>query len=347
MSLSSSGGASDSSPASPTLSPGEPPDRFSQATGSDAARYSGVRRVQAETRELGAELRGRADERALLDQLAEGVREGTSGVLVVRGEAGIGKTALLEYLVGVAGDCRVTRTVGVESEMELAYAGLHQFCGPMMGSLERLPGPQGEALEGAFGLRRGEAPDRFLVGLAVLGLLSEAAEEQPQLFLVDDVQWLDEVSAQTLAFVGRRLRRHPGRARRIVAETRGNPLALIELPRGLTPEQLAGGFGLPDSMPLASSLEQSFLQRLGSLTADTRRLLLVAAADPLGESTLLWGRCGTVRHWHRHGRRRRGDGARGVWIASSVSPSAGAFRGLPVRVRAGTPHRAPCACRRH
>jgi DNA-binding CsgD family transcriptional regulator/tetratricopeptide (TPR) repeat protein len=331
MRLSSGGGAPGSSPELPTSAPGERPDRVGQATRSDAARYSGVRPVEAEAREL----RGRADECALLDQLAAGVREGSSGVLVVRGEAGIGKTALLEYLVGVAGDCRVTRTVGVESEVELAYAGLHQFCGAMMGSLSRLPGPQAEALEVAFGLRRGEAPDRFLVGLAVLGLLSEAAEEQPQLFLVDDVQWLDEVSAQTLAFVGRRLLAErvalvfavrdrgdggalaglaelivPGLAEadaralletvvpgpvdervrdRIVAETRGNPLALIELPRGLTPEQLAGGFGLPVSMPLASNIEQSFLQRLGPLAANTRRLLLVAAADPLGDSTLLWG----------------------------------------------------------
>jgi DNA-binding CsgD family transcriptional regulator len=281
------------------------------------------------------ELRGRTHECAQLDELVEGVREGRSGVLVVRGEAGIGKTALLEYLVGVAGDCRMTRTVGVESEMELAYAGLHQFCGAMMGSLEVLPGPQGEALEVAFGLRRGQPPDRFLVGLAVLGLLSDAAEEQPQLFLVDDVQWLDQASAQTLAFVGRRLLAEraglvfavrdrgdggtldglpelmvrgllepdaralletviPGPVDeqvrdRILEETGGNPLALIELPRGLTPEQQAGGFGLPDSMPLASGVEQSFLQRLWGLPAETRRVLLVAAADPLGDSALLWG----------------------------------------------------------
>ena len=269
-----------------------------------------------------------------LDQLAASVREGRSGVLVVRGEAGIGKTALLEYLAGVAEDCRVVRTAGVESEMELAYAGLHQFCAPMMGALGLLPDPQREALEVAFGFRGGEAPDRFMVGLAVLGLLSEAAEEQPQVCLVDDAQWLDQVSAQTLAFVGRRLLAErvalvfamrdggdggvlaglpevilrglpepdarvlldtaiPGpldeRVRdRIVAETRGNPLALIELPRGLTPEQLAGGFGLPDSVPLASGIEQSFRQRLGVLPEETRRLLVAAAADPLGDVTLLW-----------------------------------------------------------
>jgi DNA-binding CsgD family transcriptional regulator len=324
-----------SSDGHPVISPVPRSRRFGQPTKLDDAERDGVRHLDLETRQPQTGLWGRREECALLDQLAERVREGRSGVLVVRGEAGIGKTALLDYLAGVAGDCRVTRTVGVESEMELAYAALHQLSGPMIGSLERLPGPQSEALEIAFGLRRGVAPDRFLVGLAVLGLLSEAAEEQPQLLLVDDVQWLDQLSAQTLAFVGRRLLAErvvlvfavrdrgdggalaglaelivnglpeadarallgtvvPGpvdeRVRgRIVAETRGNPLALIELPRGLTPEQLAGGFGLPDSMPLASNIEQSFLQRLGVLTANTRRLLLVAAADPLGDSTLLWG----------------------------------------------------------
>jgi hypothetical protein len=152
-----------------------------------------------------APLLGRTGERMLLDQLVVGAREGRSGVLVVRGEAGIGKTALLEYLAGESGVSRVVRVAGVESEMELAYAGLHQFWGGMTGALERLPGPQREALEVAFGLRGGEAPDRFLVGLAVLGLLSEAGDEEPQVCLVDDAQWLDEVSAQTLAFVGRRL----------------------------------------------------------------------------------------------------------------------------------------------
>jgi hypothetical protein len=208
--------------------------------------------------------------------------------------------------------------------MELAYAGLHQFCSGMMGALEQLPGPQREALEVAFGLRGGEAPDRFMVGLAVLGLVSEAADDEPLVCLVDDVQWLDQVSAQTLAFVGRRLLAErvalvfavrdggdggilaglpelivhglpeaDARALldtairglvdervtdRIVAETRGNPLALIELPRGLTPEQLAGGFGLPDAVPLASGIEQSFLQRLGGLAADTRRLLVVGCS---------------------------------------------------------------------
>jgi DNA-binding CsgD family transcriptional regulator len=277
---------------------------------------------------------GRQREQAELNQMLLDVRSGRSRVLVVRGEAGIGKTALLEYLAGLTGECRVVRTSGVESEMELAYAGLHQFCGSMLAALQRLPGPQREALEVAFGLRGGEAPDRLMVGLAVLGLVSEAADNEPLVCLVDDVQWLDQVSAQTLAFVGRRLLAErvalvfavrdgddggilaglpelivrglpeadaralldtaiPGpvdeRVReRIVAETGGNPLALLELPRGLTPAAAGGGFGLPDAVPLASGIEQSFLQRLEGLAADTRRLLLVAAADPVGDVTLLW-----------------------------------------------------------
>jgi DNA-binding CsgD family transcriptional regulator/tetratricopeptide (TPR) repeat protein len=264
-----------------------------------------------------------------------GVREGRSGVLIVRGEPGIGKTALLDYLADMAGDCRVVRTAGVESEMELAYAGLHQLHGRLIGGLEQLPGPQREALEVAFGLRAGDAPDRFMVGVAMLGLLSEAAEERPLVCLVDDAQWLDQVSAQALAFAGRRLLAEPvalvfavrdggaggilaglpelivrglpdadARALldaatpwpvddrvkdQIVAETRGNPLALIELPRGLTPEELAGGFGLPDSVTLTGGIEQRFLQRLEGLSPDARRLLLLAAADPVGDVALLWG----------------------------------------------------------
>jgi DNA-binding CsgD family transcriptional regulator len=318
----------------PVISPTAKARRFSQATEHDWASYAVRRRIDVEAARRGPRLWGRASECALLDRLAAGVRQGHSGVLVIRGEAGIGKTALLEYLAGVAGDSGLARTAGVESEMELAYAGLHQLCGGVMGGLERLPGPHREALEVAFGLRCGAPPDRFMVGLAVLGLLSEAADERPQVCLVDDVQWMDQVSAQTLAFVGRRLLAErvalvfavrdasdgailaglpelilhglanpdaralldnaiPGlvdeRVRdRIVAETRGNPLALIELPRGLTPEQLAGGFGLPDSVPLASGIEQSFTQRLGVLDADTRRLLLLAAADPVSDVTLLW-----------------------------------------------------------
>jgi hypothetical protein len=269
-----------------------------------------------------------------LDGVVTELRAGRSQVWVLRGEAGIGKTALLDYLAAQAADCHVVRTAGIESEMEFAYAGLHQFCLPLLRGLEGLPAPQRAALSVAFGLQSGAAPDRFMVGLAVLGLLSEAAEERPQVCLVDDAQWLDQVTAQTLGFVARRLMAErvamvfglrgggdatvlaglpevalgglaAGDARalldsvllgrvdeqvcdRIVAETRGNPLALIELPRGLTPAQLAGGFGLPDSIPLASGIERSFLQRLDTLAPEARLLLLTAAADPVGDVTLLW-----------------------------------------------------------
>ncbi|MCH6166265.1 AAA family ATPase [Pseudonocardia alaniniphila] len=281
-------------------------------------------------------LRGRRGECAALDRLVASVRAGRSQVLVLRGEAGVGKSALAEYLVESAAGCRIARAAGVESEMELAFAGLHQLCAPMMSRLDCLPGPQRDALAVAFGLSSSSAPDRFLVGLAVLSLLAEMAEEQPLVCVVDDAQWLDRVSAQTLAFVARRLQaervalvfavRGPthgpaedqlvglpelvvrglrdGDARalldsvvhgrldkrvkdRIVAETRGNPLALLELPRGLTPAELAGGFGLPDARPLESQIEQSFLRRIGSLPIATQRLLLAAAAEPVGDVPLL------------------------------------------------------------
>jgi hypothetical protein len=283
-----------------------------------------------------ATLRGRLSECRVLEGLVAEVWEGRSRVLVVRGEAGIGKTALLEYLAAAAAvsGCRVMWTAGIESDVELAYAGVHQFCGPVLGGRGQLPVPQRGALDVAFGLEVGAAPDRFMVGLAVLGLLADAAEQQPQVFLVDDAQWLDQVSAQTLAFVARRLLaervvmvfavRETGVApvlsglpelmvggladedaralldvvlqgpvdegvrERIVAETRGNPLALIELPHGLTPAQLAGGFGLPDTLSLAGGIERRFLERLRPLPGDTRRLLLAAAADPVGDATMLW-----------------------------------------------------------
>src|SRR5215467_10568796 len=230
----------------------------------------------------------RQRERQALDSLVQDLRSGRGWALVVRGEAGVGKSALLEYAAGAAPDMRAARAAGVESEMELAFAGLHQLCAPLLDRLEGLPGPQRDALGVAFGLRAGGAPDRFLVGLAVLTLLSDAAEDRPLLCLVDNAQWLDTASAQVLAFVARRLladpvgllfaARDPGeelggladlevrgvpdedarellrsvvRVRldeqvrdRIVAETQGNPLALLELPRGLSPAQLAGGFGL-------------------------------------------------------------------------------------------------------
>ncbi|MEU3072553.1 helix-turn-helix transcriptional regulator [Streptomyces laurentii] len=281
-------------------------------------------------------LRGRRDECMALDEVVADTRAGRSQVLVLRGEAGVGKSALLEYLAENAAGCRVLRAVGVESEMELPFAGLHQLCAPLLGQLDRLPDPQRDALSVAFGLRAGGAPDRFLVGLAVLSLLAEVAEERPLVCVVDDAQWLDRVSAQTLAFAARRLLAErvalvcavrtsepaaggdpwrglreitvqglrdddagalldslvPGRldARvrdRIVAETHGNPLALLELTRGLNSGELAGGFGLPDALPLVSRIEQSYPRRIGALPDEARRLLLVAAAEPVGDVPLL------------------------------------------------------------
>jgi DNA-binding CsgD family transcriptional regulator len=277
-------------------------------------------------------LRGRSAECSALDGIGADIRAGKGRALVVRGEAGVGKTALLEYLVDAASDLHVVRATGVESEMELAYAGLHQLCAPLLDRLGRLPEPQHEALRIVFGLSSGNAPDQFLVGLAVLSLLSEAADERPLLCVVDDAQWLDHASALTLAFVGRRLLAEPvalvfaaretdqaleglpalevgglreGDAQallgsvirfvldervrdRIVAETRGNPLALLELPRGLTATQLAGGFGLLGAQALSGRIEESFQRRLEALADQTRMLLLIAAADPVGDPLLLW-----------------------------------------------------------
>ncbi|HWD82069.1 MAG TPA: AAA family ATPase, partial [Kribbella sp.] len=275
----------------------------------------------------------RRAERRRLDDLLAGLRGGASESLVVCGEAGIGKSALLEYLVGAATDCRVVRAYGVQSEAELAFAGLHQLCTPLLSELTHVPQRQHDALATAFGLRTGPVPDRFLVGLAVLGLLSAAAAERPLLCIVDDAQWLDRISAETLAFVGRRLAAEsvglvfairdpvdehafaglpqlvlrglpPADARevlaaaipgnldervrdRIVAETRGNPLALLELPRELSYVELAGGFGLLDSKSLAGRIEDSFRRRLTPLPADQRRLLLVAAVEPVGDPGLV------------------------------------------------------------
>jgi DNA-binding CsgD family transcriptional regulator len=283
-------------------------------------------------------LHGRRGERAALGRLLAGVRDGRSGVLVVCGEPGIGKTALLESVIRSASGFRVVRSVGVESEMELAFAALQQLCAPLLDRLDRLPVPQRNALGVAFGLRAGDAPDRFLVGLAVLSLLAEVAEERPVLCVVDDAQWLDRASAQALVFVARRLlaesvalvfvTREPGdeleglpklpldglgsgdaRALlasalrvpldeqvrdRVVAETRGNPLALLELPRGLTAAQLAGGFGLPDEPGLPGRIEDSFRRRLAALPADTQRLLLLAAAEPVGDPMLVWRAAGRL-----------------------------------------------------
>ena len=145
----------------------------------------------------------------MFDGLIDAVRAGESRVLVVRGEAGVGKTALLEYVAGRATGCQVARATGVQSEMELAFAGLHQLCAPMLDHLDQLPGPQRDALRTAFGIGAGSAPDRFLVALAVLGLLSEVAGERPLVCVVDDQQWFDSASAQVLGFVARRLAADP------------------------------------------------------------------------------------------------------------------------------------------
>jgi DNA-binding CsgD family transcriptional regulator len=278
-------------------------------------------------------LTGRDGERDVLDRLVSALHAGESRVLVVHGDPGVGKTVLLDYLAERARGCRLLRATGVQSEMELAFAGLHQLCSPMLDHLDRIPAPQRDALCVAFGLAAGSAaPDRFLVGLAVLSLLSEVAGGQPLICLIDDEQWLDQASEQTLGFVARRLAADPvalvfsarvpstelagqpelvikglqtddaralldsalaapldARVRDlIVAETRGNPLALLELPRGLTPAQLAGGFGLPAATPLTSRIEASFARQLDVLPSQTKRLLQLAATDPSGDRPLLW-----------------------------------------------------------
>ena len=276
------------------------------------------------------QLLGRQRERDVLGRLLEAAQEGHGGVLVVYGEPGVGKSALLATAVEAAHDFHIARAVGVEGEGELAFAALQQLCSPTLSLLERLPDPQRDSLEVALGLRAGRAPNPFLVGLAALNLLSEVAEEQPVLCIVDDAQWLDRASAGALAFVARRLlaeriaivfaAREPidllagfaelrveplghrdARAlldsalparldeqvlERIVVETRGNPLAILELPRGLTPAQLAGGFGATTA--LSARIEESFARRLQRLPRDARQLLLLAAADPVGDPALMW-----------------------------------------------------------
>jgi DNA-binding CsgD family transcriptional regulator len=279
-------------------------------------------------------LLGRASEREALDRLLENVRGGQSAVLVIRGEAGVGKTALLHHCARQAAGFRVARIAGVESEMELPFAGLHQLCAPMMGRLGALPEPQQAALGVALGLSSGAAPDRFLVALAALSLLAEVAAERPLLCFVDDAQWLDAASRQVLGFVARRLLAEsvaivfavrdatderelvdlpelalgglpeedarallgtviPGRLEervrdRLIAETRGNPLALLELPRALAATQLPAGFGLEGAYPLPGRIEESFLLRLEALPDEARRLLLVAAAEPGDDPLLVW-----------------------------------------------------------
>jgi hypothetical protein len=270
----------------------------------------------------------------VLDHLVASVQAGRSRVLVLRGEAGVGKSALLEYVAGRAEGCRIARVGGDESEIELAFAGLHMVCAPLLDRLEHLPAPQRHALEKAFGLTAGDPPDRFLIGLAVLSVLAEVAEERPLICLVDDAHWLDRASARALAFVARRLLAEPvgmvfttrdgadtpglgglpelavrGLADadahelleaglhapldpavmdRIVADTHGNPLALLELPRAMTPAELAGGFGLPGRMSVTSRIEAGFLRRISLLPAATQRLMLLLAVEPVGDPLVVW-----------------------------------------------------------
>ena len=280
---------------------------------------------------LGQQVLGRQRERDVLERLLDDARAGHGGALVLHGEPGAGKTALLDLAVELGDDFKVVRTAGVEGETELPFAALQQLSVPIFELSARLPDPQHDALSVAFGLTTGHAPDPFLVGLAVLGLLSEAGEDQPLLCVIDDAHWLDRASARALAFIARRLlaekiallfaAREPGEAlgrfpevhvgplgrrdarvllesvlparvddrvlERIVAETNGNPLALLELPRGMTPSQLAGGFGLPAAVPLSDRIEEHFMQRLTTVPPDARRLLLLAAADPTGDLALV------------------------------------------------------------
>jgi DNA-binding CsgD family transcriptional regulator len=277
------------------------------------------------------QLKGRRSECEVLARLVDAVSRGESRAIVLRGEPGIGKTALLDYVAEQASHCRVVRAAGIQSELELAFAALHQLCASFLDRLERLPAPQRDALQTAFGIRSGTAPDRFLVALAVLNLLSEVAEERPLLCLIDDEQWLDRASAQALGFVARRVHsesvgvvfaaRQPSgevaglqellvdglsqadsrelldsmltgpldpRIRdQIISETRGNPLALRELPRGMRPGELAGGFGLPAAISVSRRIEESFERQFGVLPVHARRLLQLAAADPTGDRVLI------------------------------------------------------------
>jgi DNA-binding CsgD family transcriptional regulator len=281
-----------------------------------------------------SELLGRASERETLDRLLANVRGGQSALLVIRGEPGIGKTALLRYAADRASGFRVVQVSGAQAEMELPFAGIQQLCSSVLDQLDALPQPQRNALNVALGLASGDVPERFLVGLAVLGLLSAAAEERPLLCLVEDAQWLDAASGMILGFVARRLlaesvamlvavrepnsradfdglpelllrglaeedartllgRAVPGRLDdrvrdRIVGETRGNPLALLDLPRSMSAAEMAGGFGLLPATDLPRHLEDHYLRRAGELPDATQQLLLLAAAEPMGDATLVW-----------------------------------------------------------
>lgn len=279
------------------------------------------------------EIRGRRNECQALDRLLAGARAGRSAALVLRGEAGIGKTELLKYLIRRSDGCRIVRAVGVESDMELSYAGLHQLCAPLQADMERLPVPQRDALSTVFGLQTGNVPDRFLVGLGALSLLAQAGEVQPLVCIIDDAQWLDHASALTLAFVARRLVAEsvllvlavrepapggvrdglpdlwvrglpdgvartllesvlPGRLdervrERILVEARGNPLALLELPRGAAGTEMAAALVVGDELAMPSQMEQAFLQRVQALPIESRRMLSIAAADPMGDVALV------------------------------------------------------------
>ncbi|GAA0370683.1 AAA family ATPase [Actinoallomurus spadix] len=276
----------------------------------------------------------RGAELAAVERTLRAAAAGQGGAILIRGEAGIGKTALIERALNRTTGLRRLRAVGREFETELPFTGLHELCRPLLSSLETLPGPQRTALEVAFALRDGTAPDRLRVGLAVLNLLSAAAREQPIACVVDDAQWLDQASAQALSFVARRIELEPvafliavrgfkmpdlldglpeltltglgeqdalalltsqlrapldERIRdQILAEARGNPLALLELPRNARAMELAGGFGLPSALPVPARIEAGYRERLAALPEDTRWLLLLAAAEPLGDPVLLW-----------------------------------------------------------
>jgi DNA-binding CsgD family transcriptional regulator len=288
---------------------------------------------------------GRTDERHALDGVLASVRGGESEVLVIRGEAGIGKSALLRYAARQASGFRIAELAGVEAEMELPFAGIYQLCATMLDRVDALPSPQRDALNVSLGLTAGSVPDRLLVGLAVLGLLSAVAEDRPLLCLVEDAQWLDAASIQILGLVARRVRaesvailfavrdsdrpthdldglpdmelqgladqdartlvdsvvtgRLDNRVRdRLVAETRGNPLALLELPGRMTAAELAGGFELPDARELSAHIEDHYAHRIGELPEPTRRLMLLAAAEPLGDAELVLraGRKHSIAH---------------------------------------------------
>jgi DNA-binding CsgD family transcriptional regulator len=289
-------------------------------------------------RSPGCGLHGRRAECEMLDRLVADVRTGRSRVLVLRGEPGTGKTALLDYLSQTAAGCRVARVTGVRPETEMTFAGLHQLCAPFLDRLGHLPDPQRDALRTAFNMHDGNVPGRFAAGMATLSLLSDLTRERPLVCVVDDAQWLDQASAQVLAFVARHLAAAPvavifavrppddGRdlvglpefqlraladadartlldsaligpldervRNQIIAEARGNPQALLELTRGLTPEELAGGFGLPGVVPVPSRIEEDYRRQLALLPGPTQLLLLIAAAEPGGDPVLVWRAAG-------------------------------------------------------